>query len=1050
MTQATRCTFLLALLVSLAAPTHGQIFVDTDATGANDGTSWTDAYTDLQTAIDNATSSDEIWIAQGVYRADGGAFTIPGTIDGVEVYGGFESGDSFSDRDPQAHRTILSGDVDDDDVDPDGDDIIEDADPDNDATDAENINGSNNRVLLMDGGNGVGTNVSANVTRATVIDGLTVTAGRSNGDGSGLYCDGFDSGNECSPTLRRIVFSGNATGIGSRGGAIHNTGASNGTASPRIINVTFTGNAAISSGAPGRGGAISNRARNGTASPTITNATFTDNAAEEAAAIINVGGNGGTADLTLTNTTFTGNTATGSGGVVLEIDASSSITNAIFWGNDGGGDGEIAVNNSSGGGPTLSHTIVEGGDGGVTVFSGSVTYLDDSGGSVSFANSTNLDRDPQFAGGPSLAGADGVFGTVDDSMNVAPGSPAIEAGDTAALPADASDLDGDGDTSEPVPLDLTGAARTQDQSGSGTATVNIGAYEAVDPAAPIATTGTPQNVTGTTAEIPGTVNPGGLETTVEVKYFPSGDPSAAQTVTASASPLAAGLLTAQGVTVSLDGLAPNTEYEARIQALNGEGDGDGSFVTFTTASSAPPTATTEAPSSVGATSATLAGTVNPNGAETDVTFEYRTVGASSFTSVTAAESPLTGTTDRSVSASVSGLEPNTDYEGKVVASNSEGSDEGSLETFTTDPVSIALTGGGFGGLDRTFTATPGQADQPVGVFRLTPGRSGVDLTEVSVTPDDPGVTGVDRVSLWISDDNSFDASGDTELASLGLGPQTDLPSPMTFDGFTEGLPDSARYLFVTVTLTESASGEVTGFLENETALTLDGGVITEVNGNSQEGFSNLPLSGSASPLPVEMASFEGTTTEGGVRLRWETASEQNNAGFRVERREASARGVRKGERANGREGAWTEVGFVKGSGTTSEPQTYRFTDADLPYAADSVAYRLRQVDTDGSTSLTDPVTIARSGPEEVQLLGTAPNPARSRATVRYAVPESAEGGVTLRLYDIMGRQVRTVETSAEAGRHEQAIDVGGLSSGVYVLRLQAGGTAKTRKLTVVR
>jgi len=233
-------------------------------------------------------------------------------------------------------------------------------------------------------------------------------------------------------------------------------------------------------------------------------------------------------------------------------------------------------------------------------------------------------------------------------------------------------------------------------------------------------------------------------------------------------------------------------------------------------------------------------------------------------------------------------------------------------------------------------------------------------------------------------------------------------------------------------------------------MTFRGGPITQVNGTDDGSFTDLPLSGAASPLPVEMASFEGTTTEDGVRLRWETASEQNNAGFRVERREASARGVRKGEKTNGKEGAWTDVGFVEGSGTTSEPQTYRFTDADLPYAADSVAYRLKQVDTDGSASFTDPVTVARSGPEQLQLLGTAPNPARSRATVRYGVPESVDGPVKMRLYDVLGRRVRTVRAEAEAGRHEQTLDVDGLSSGVYVLRLQAGGTAKTRKLTVVR
>ena len=203
----------------------------------------------------------------------------------------------------------------------------------------------------------------------------------------------------------------------------------------------------------------------------------------------------------------------------------------------------------------------------------------------------------------------------------------------------------------------------------------------------------------------------------------------------------------------------------------------------------------------------------------------------------------------------------------------------------------------------------------------------------------------------------------------------------------------------------------------------------------------------ASALPVEMASFDGTTTQDGVQLRWETASETNNAGFRVERRV--------GARERGSESAWTEVGFVESKaegGTNSEAQSYRFTDGDLPYAADSVSYRLQQVDTDGTARLTDPVTVARSGPDGLELLGTAPNPARTRVTVRYGVPEAIarEGEATLRLYDVLGRRVRSVEARAEAGRHEQTIDVDGLSSGVYVLRLTAKGEAVTRKLTVVK
>jgi hypothetical protein len=58
--------------------------------------------------------------------------------------------------------------------------------------------------------------------------------------------------------------------------------------------------------------------------------------------------------------------------------------------------------------------------------------------------------------------------------------------------------------------------------------------------------------------------------------------------------------------------------------------------------------------------------------------------------------------------------------------------------------------------------------------------------------------------------------------------------------------------------------------------------------------------------------------------------------------------------------------------------------------------------------------------------------------------------VEVQLYDVLGRQVRTVVSGQKEGRHEQTLNASGLSSGVYFLRLQAGGEVRTQKLTVVR
>ena len=206
------------------------------------------------------------------------------------------------------------------------------------------------------------------------------------------------------------------------------------------------------------------------------------------------------------------------------------------------------------------------------------------------------------------------------------------------------------------------------------------------------------------------------------------------------------------------------------------------------------------------------------------------------------------------------------------------------------------------------------------------------------------------------------------------------------------------------------------------------------------GFSEFVLASDSEPLPVELSGFDASVDgRDAARLTWTTASETNNAGFEVQRKAADEP-----------ETAWTEINFVESKapgGTTEKPQRYRFTDEDLPFAADGLEYRLRQVDLDGTAELTDAVSIERTV-EEIELRKTFPNPARSQATVRFAVPERQE--VTLHLYDVLGREVRTVQQGETEGRRELQVDLSGLASGVYFLRLRAGGQTRTQKITIVQ
>jgi len=195
----------------------------------------------------------------------------------------------------------------------------------------------------------------------------------------------------------------------------------------------------------------------------------------------------------------------------------------------------------------------------------------------------------------------------------------------------------------------------------------------------------------------------------------------------------------------------------------------------------------------------------------------------------------------------------------------------------------------------------------------------------------------------------------------------------------------------------------------------------------------------SAPLPVELATFEGTQTGAStVDLTWTTAAETNNAGFRVQHKAEE-------------DDAWSTLSFVEskaGGGTTTEAHTYRFTAENLPVGTHQ--FRLKQKDLDGTEHVHDPVTVDLQMQEALRLGGPAPNPVRDKATVSFAVRDDAEATITL--YNTLGQEVRTLYRGIPGAGEGQTVEVSttGLSSGVYVLRLRADGRTETRRLTVVR
>jgi uncharacterized repeat protein (TIGR01451 family) len=186
-------------------------------------------------------------------------------------------------------------------------------------------------------------------------------------------------------------------------------------------------------------------------------------------------------------------------------------------------------------------------------------------------------------------------------------------------------------------------------------------------------------------------------------------------------------------------------------------------------------------------------------------------------------------------------------------------------------------------------------------------------------------------------------------------------------------------------------------------------------------------------LPVELTTFTATTSGDAVTLAWSTASETNNAGFDIER-------STDGE-------TFAALGSEPGFGTTTETQTYRFIDRDPPFVG-TVHYRLKQVDLDGTTEYSEPVTVHFT-PQALELLPNAPNPFAASTRLRYALPEDAR--VNLNVYDLLGRRVATlVDTEQPAGRYTVMLDGADLASGTYFVRLRAGTQVRTQRVVMTQ
>jgi hypothetical protein len=193
------------------------------------------------------------------------------------------------------------------------------------------------------------------------------------------------------------------------------------------------------------------------------------------------------------------------------------------------------------------------------------------------------------------------------------------------------------------------------------------------------------------------------------------------------------------------------------------------------------------------------------------------------------------------------------------------------------------------------------------------------------------------------------------------------------------------------------------------------------------------------PIPVELISFTATTQARMVILNWTTATEINNLGFEIERKIILNEGNEE----------WTTIGFREGYGTTTESKEYSYVDDISTLNATSLAYRLKQIDYDGSFEYSDEVLVANPAPIDFALEQNYPNPFNPSTRLKYSIPQTSD--VVIKIFDILGNEIETlVNEEKQIGTYEITWIAEELPSGVYFYRLHAGDFIQTKKMILMK
>ncbi|MCB2380025.1 T9SS type A sorting domain-containing protein [Hymenobacter sp. BT635] len=181
------------------------------------------------------------------------------------------------------------------------------------------------------------------------------------------------------------------------------------------------------------------------------------------------------------------------------------------------------------------------------------------------------------------------------------------------------------------------------------------------------------------------------------------------------------------------------------------------------------------------------------------------------------------------------------------------------------------------------------------------------------------------------------------------------------------------------------------------------------------------------PLPVELTSFTGRGTEAGVALRWQTASEHQSRSFVVERA------------ADGK--SFQAIGSQAAAGNSSAVRVYTYLDETA--GPGKYAYRLHQLDQDGSGSYSPAVMVNLAASAAPLLTSAYPSPFSNELTLQLREP--VRGDIMATLTNTQGRVVYRARQQSPSRLVPLAVPTT-LAAGSYLLTVQAAGQQATRRV----